>query len=72
MKRKTLNFIIDILLIALAISLADVIRLQVFHSENLWLELGIYVALYGVLFGSKQGIITLWNKRNKNIKEDAK
>lgn len=63
MKKKIINFIVDVLLIGAAFSLTDIVLLKVFHSENLWLELGIYVVFYGVVFGAKRGIMLLWKKR---------
>lgn len=60
--RKVIHIAIDVLLIALVFALTDILLLQVFHSESLWLELGIYTVLYGIVFGAKRGIILLWNR----------
>ena len=40
----------------------NAVLLKVFHSESFWLELGIYLVLYTIAFGTKRGIIILWNK----------
>ena len=61
-KKKIFNFIVDVLLIGIVFSITDAVSLKVFHSESFWLELGIYLVLYTVAFGTKRGIIILWNK----------
>lgn len=61
-KRKIGNFIVDVLLIALVFAFTDAVMLRIFHSENLWLELGIYIVFYGIAFGAKSGIVYLWKK----------
>lgn len=43
--------------------------LKVFHSESLWLELGIYLVLYTIAFVTKRGIIILWTKFVSKKKE---
>lgn len=63
MKKKLLNTTIDILLIAVVFAATDVMMHSVFHSENLWLELGVYVVFYGIVFGAKSGIVYLWKNR---------
>lgn len=62
MKKKIIHIIVDVLLIAVVFAVTDVILLKVFHSENLWLELGIYIVCYGIVFGTKRGILYLWKK----------
>ena len=62
MKKKIGNLIVDLLLITLVFAVTDVMMLQVFRSENLWLELGIYILLYGIVFSTKSGIVYLWKK----------
>lgn len=62
MKTKIIHIIIDIVLIAVVFAVTDALLIKVFHSENLWLELGIYIVSYGVVFGTKRGIIYLWKK----------
>ena len=52
-KKKIFNFIVDVLLIGIVFSITDAVSLKVFHSENFWLELGIYLVLYTVAFGTK-------------------
>ena len=55
-KKKIFNFIVDVLLIGIVLSITDAVSLKVFHSENFWLELGIYLVLYTIAFGTKRGI----------------
>ena len=62
MKRKIYNTIVDILLITVVFAVTDGVMIHMFHSENLWLELGIYIVLYGIVFGTKSGIVYLWKK----------
>jgi len=45
------------------------VLLKVFFSESFWLELGIYLVLYTIAFGTKRGIIILWNKFVSKKKE---
>jgi hypothetical protein len=61
-KRKIESLIVDLLLITLVFAVTDSVMLHVLHSENLWLELGIYIFLYGIVFGTKSGIVYLWKK----------
>ena len=65
LKIKIINIIFDILLITLVFAITDYFMLNVFKSENIWLELGIYIVFYGVMFGTKNGVMYLW-KRYKN------
>lgn len=62
MKKKMIGIIVDILLITAAFSATDIVLLRVFHSESLWLELGIYIVFYAIVFGAKKGIVILWNR----------
>lgn len=64
--KKIINFIVDVLLIGIAFSLTDLFLLKVFHSENLWLELGLYIVFYAVVFGAKKGILLLWKKHRRS------
>ena len=68
-KKKIFNFIVDVLLIGIVFSITDAVSLKVCHSENFWLELGIYLVLYTIAFGTKRGIIILWNKFVSKKKE---
>lgn len=68
MKRKISNIIIDILLITVVFAATDGVMLHMLHSENLWLELGIYIVLYGIVFGAKSGIVYLWKCRKQEEK----
>ena len=61
-KKKIFNFIVDVLLIGIVFSITDAVSLKVFDSENFWLELGIFLVLYTIAFGTKRGIIILWNR----------
>lgn len=70
MKRKIFNIIIDIILFSVAFSVTDYLMINVLHSENLWLELGIYIVLYGIVFGTKSGIVHLWKKRKNQEKQE--
>ncbi len=62
MKRKIFNIITDIVLIAAAFALTDYVMLCVIGSENIWLELGVYVVFYAVLFGAKGGVTYLYRR----------
>lgn len=62
MKKKIIDIIVDILLIGMVFSVTDIVLLNVFHSENIWLELGIYIVFYAIVFGAKRGIVILWNR----------
>lgn len=63
MKKKIMNTIIDILLIAVAFAVTDILMMKVFQSEKMWLELLCYVVLYGILFGGKWAVAKLWTRR---------
>ena len=65
MKKKIINIAVDIILIALVFAITDYLMLTVFESENLWLELGIYIVFYGCVFGAKSGILYLWRHRHE-------
>ena len=62
MKKKIIGNLVDIILFGIVFGVTDAVLLKVFHSENFWLELGIYLVLYTIAFGTKRGIIILWNK----------
>ena len=62
MKKKIMNAIIDILLIAVAFAVTDILMMKVLHSESMWLELLCYVVLYGILFGGKWAVAKLWTR----------
>ena len=71
--KKIINIIVDIILIAVVFSVTDIMMIKVFHSENLWLELGIYIVFYGLVFGAKSGIVYLLRKKrfNENAEKDS-
>ena len=69
MKKKIVGIIVDILLIGIVFEVTDIVLREVFHSGNLWLEIGIYLVLYAIAFGTKRGIIILWNKFVSKKKE---
>lgn len=62
MKKKIGNIVVEILLIMVVFSATDVVLQHVFHSENLWLELAIYLVFYAIAFGGKKGIEVLWHR----------
>lgn len=70
MRRKVINIIIDIVLITGVFALVDVLSLKVFHSESIWLDIGLYIVLYILVFGAKRGIITLWKRKKINASAD--
>lgn len=61
-KKKIISLIVDIILIGIVFGVTDAVLLKVFRSESLWLELGIYIVFYAIVFGSKRGIMILWNR----------
>lgn len=65
MKRKIINIVIDIILIAAVFAITDHLMLNVIKSDSLWIELGIYIVFYGIVFGAKRGIIYLWKRSKK-------
>lgn len=71
MKKKIIGIIIDILLIMVVFTVTDSVLLKVFHSESIWLELGIYIVFYAIVFGSKKGIAILWNRFASKKKENS-
>ena len=62
MKKKNIGNLVDIILFGIVFRVTDAVLLKVFHSESFWLELGIFLVLYTIAFGTKRGIIILWNK----------
>ena len=47
--------------------ITNVITIDILKSENLWLNLGIYVLIYIIVFGIKKGLFIIWNNYvNKN------
>lgn len=62
MKKKIIGIVVDIILIAGVFAVTDIVMTKVFCSEKTWLELGIYVVLYGIVFGTKGGIVYLWKR----------
>lgn len=63
MKRKIINIIIDIALITCVFALVDVLAAKVFRIDSIWLDIGLYVALYIVVFGAKRGIVTIFKRK---------
>ena len=72
MKKKIIGILVDIILFGIVFGVTDAVLLKVFHSESFWLELGIYLVLYTIAFGTKRGIIILWNKFISKKKEGNK
>lgn len=66
MKRKIINIIIDIALITCVFALVDILAAKVFRIDSIWLDIGLYVALYIVAFGAKYGIVTLFKRKKGN------
>lgn len=66
--KKIIDFVVDIALFTAVFTITDYLMVNVIKSESLWLEFGIYVVLYGIVFGCKSGIVYLW-KRHRNRKE---
>ena len=70
MRNKIGNIVVEILLITAVFSATDTVLLNIFHSENIWLELAIYLVFYAIAFSSKKGIEVLWRrlkaKKEKN------
>ena len=71
MKKKIIGIIIDILMIMVVFLVTDSVLLKVFHSESIWLELGIYIVFYTIVFGSKKGIVILWNRLASKKKDNS-
>lgn len=72
MKKKIISRTIDILLIMVVFYVKDIVLLKVFHSENRWFDLGIYIVFYAIVFGAKSGIVLLWYRFvSKNKKEEG-
>lgn len=62
MTKKIIGIIVDIILIAAVFALTDYVMLDVIGSENLWLELGIYIVFYAAVFGIKSGVLYLYHR----------
>ena len=71
MKKKIIGIIVDSLLITVALSVTDFVLLKLFHSENFWLKLGIYIVFYAIVFGSKRGFVILWNRLATKKEENS-
>ena len=63
--RKIIDIAIDIILIGIVFSATDHFMLKVIKSDSVWLELGIYLLFYAVVFGAKSGIEKHHRKRSK-------
>lgn len=66
--KKIIDIAVDIVLFAVVFSITDYLMLNVIKSVNLWLELGIYIVFYGIVFSCKSCIMYLW-KRHRKRKE---
>ena len=69
MKKKIIGNLVDIILFGIVFRVTDAVLLKEFHSESFWLELGIFLVLCTIAFGTKRGIIILWNKFVSKKKE---
>ena len=70
--KKIIGIAVDILLIAVVFAITDHLVLNVIKTESIWIELGIYVVFYGVVFGAKSGIMYLWKRSKKNKEAESK
>lgn len=68
--KKIISIVIDIVLITLVLAFANILALNVFRSESVWLYIGLYIAAYVVVFGVKRGIVTLWSRKKTNVYAD--
>ncbi len=64
--KKIFRIIIDLVLITGVFASVDMLSLNVFHRESIWLDIGLYIVLYIAVFGTKRGIIFLWNRKKRN------
>ena len=74
MKRKIIGILVDGILFGIVFGVTDAILIKAFHSESFWLKLVICLVFYTIAFGTKRGIMILWNrfvskKKTKNEKE---
>ena len=60
MKNKIISIIADIVLIMIVFCITDTLRFKIFRTDNFWLELVIYIAVYCVVFLAKQFIVKIW------------
>lgn len=49
----------------------DILTQKVFKIDNIRLDIGLYIALYAIVFGTKYGIVTL-RKRKKSNEEKTR
>lgn len=64
MKMKFIDIIVDLILITIIFCLTDIITTHVIHNNSMWVDLGVYVLLYGMFFGLKKVITILWMKNH--------
>ena len=67
MAKKTINVIIDIVLIAVVFAVTDLLMAKVFNSDNLFIELLIYIVFYAIAFGGKWLVCYLWRKSKAKV-----
>lgn len=72
MKKKVIDIIVDILLIAAVFAITDTIVLKVFRSESIWVDLGVYLVIYAIIFGIKSGTAALWKRQISDKKNGGK
>lgn len=70
MRKKIIGIVIDILLLTGIFALVDILSVKVFHSESIWLDVGLYIALYVFVFGIKRGIVFLFNRKKATSSEN--
>lgn len=67
MVKKTINFIIDIVLIAVVFAGTDLLMAKVFNSDNLFIEVLMYILFYAIAFGAKWLVCYLWRKSKAKV-----
>ena len=64
MNKKMIGVLADIAFLVIVFKITDYLMLEVFKTESIWYELGIYAVVFGLVFGLK-AVITR-GKRDKN------
>ena len=49
-----------------AFAAVDILTQKVFKIDNIRLDIGLYITLYTIVFGTKYGIVTLWKRKKSN------
>ena len=69
MRKKIIGVVIDILLLTGIFALVDILSVKVFHSESIWPDVCLYIALYVFVFGIKRAIVFLFNRKKATSSE---